>query len=146
MCLVTRYKNPFRMKEDTVVWKVLAKFGYLGAGKYFSPWQKQEYNFGMVYPDRHNYVVTSKYLGIYGKGDKIIEGGYLHAYTTEESAIHAANSIARSLSSSSEFMGCFVFKMIIPKGERYFLDAESNEICSKVLKFEEQKYVYSAVV
>lgn len=115
MCLRKTHDEPRIAQDDIVVWKVLTPKG-------LSPFQGYRYHPGMNKPARAKTVPAEQ---------QWIYDGYLHAYTSRETAVmHAYVIFPRRL----EYV---VQRMLIPKGTIYY-EGANGDICAERLYWPEE--------
>ena len=120
MCLLTTQLVPYIASEDIPVWKVLNTDN--------TAYYQSKYTFkhGENYPlgeEQENTSCCGPYVS------RAISGGWLHAYNTE---IMNRKKISRLLiMPRSQKFRCV--KMYIPKGTKYYVSYDNNELCAKCL-------------
>lgn len=123
MCLVKLEQIPRTSSLPIKVYKVL-----LSSDR--SPFQYQEYHHGINEPGSIQFELP--------KGNQNIEGGYLHAYATWDSAVRALNPYAERTTH-----GVKVTEMYIPPETEYWIGV-ADEIAAKRLDWPEDALEWHA--
>ena len=132
MCLSTTLKNPLKAKEEIAVYKVIDQFN---AAPYYEDYA---YSLGFNKASGPKQVERDRDCGGYRCE---VNGGFLHAYTDEESAKRFAYRLNGGFPSSwtnykREYR---VVKMYVPVGTKYYTDSFNDEICAEKLLWREEK-------
>ena len=137
MCLKTKIIKPSIAEEDIKVYKVLRRDCTLKNEEYFTaPFYKYyKYKKGSNFPVRivgENYGPYNSIVGTITDyswatqcrcgEDAFVGRGWLHAYTSKNIPLE-----------KYDFKNILVTEMIIPKGTKYYLSYDKEEICSEVL-------------
>jgi hypothetical protein len=131
MCLRKTHDEPKIAQNDIEVWKVLTPIG-------LSPYRDYQYHPGMNKP------ACAKTIPVPAEQQEI-NGGYLHAYTSQEKAEKCkkirtyvvVQHIGGDTSVSAYFKDGVVQRMIIPKGTIYY-EGDDNDICAERLYWPEE--------
>lgn len=125
MCLVSKSNEPLIAVHDIHCYKALTNIN----NEFFSPFQHSRYFLNAVnYASLHtpNYAFIEHPIG--GKY-YYIEEGFLHCFTDE--GILSLND--NDYNFLSPFFNLSLFECYIPKGSKYFISENGEEICSNKL-------------
>ena len=121
MCLTTRSIYSSVLDRDFVVFKVLANDNH-------SPiYGHYEYRYGRNYPTRKQIPADIRLDESTIHPRYTIEGGFLHAYVTEQAAYGLVTQLQGTLGNHYK-----VVEMVIPKGTVYWAGIE-DDVCAPFL-------------
>lgn len=127
MCLLSKTDIPLIAKKDIICYKILTEDNY-------SPYYYKDYTSAIKNSD----IIQDKTPERIEPFDNVfkISRGFIHTY----SELTILKYELYSIQSAFLLLGkvCKVYKCIIPKGSKYFVNTTGWEYCSKQLKFIEE--------
>lgn len=119
MCLYTKQILPIRARRDITVYKYL--YLDITTNKYLTPCQGVPVSLNSTFEAlEKDILLPTRKSRFLGGNISVIEAGFIHCYTTLESAIHEIVS-TRS----------FIVKCTIKKGTLYYKAYIHHQICAK---------------
>lgn len=124
MCLLSKTDIPLIAKKDIICYKVLTEDNY-------SPYYYRNYTAAIKNSD----VIQDKTPECIKNFSNLfkISRGFIHTYSELANLKYELYSTQSAL-----LLLCKVYKCIIPKGSKYFVNTTGREYCSKQLKFIEE--------
>lgn len=121
MCLITLKENCFKAIEDKVVYKVFSVID----GRLMSPYQCMVYELNHLYENKEDKEVCE--CG-FNNSHVSINGGYYHSFISSKRAKDLVDCYRNTKLNLKVYLG------IIPKGTKYYIDFDIEEIASRAIK------------